>query len=184
MLAWLIKNWYIPLLVLGIAVAVIVGRLGSARDAAPPGGPGSAPDSQEALRAEFERAKAAESARGGDTDAPRDTDTVIAEHRAALESDAPSEETPARLAALGNLYRQKKQDYATAAGYFEQVIQNHPDWPGVNGVYHQLIACYTQLEDQPRLRLLYRKMLDVFPEDSNEYEFARHALENPEIAEP
>jgi len=42
--------------------------------------------------------------------------------------------------------------------------------------YHQLISCYTHLDDHQSLRLLYREMLRVFPEESGEYRYAEAAL--------
>lgn len=182
MLAWLKQNWYLPVLVIGLALLLALLRPApeSPGEGDAPGDAADAParDSrQQALRAEFDAAKAAAESRGTETE--RTPDVIIAEHEEKLEADPPPEEAAAHLAALGNLYRQKKGDYATAARYFERVIENHPDWPGIRGVYHQLMACYTELEDQESLRRLYRRMVEVFPDDSNEHAFAQHALDNP-----
>ncbi|MBL7647535.1 MAG: hypothetical protein JNK74_15220 [Candidatus Hydrogenedentes bacterium] len=178
-MAWLKSNWY-----LALAVVLVVGAaLYYARGAIAPGGTvepepeSTAVDAQAALRDEFERAKAAAGAREAQASPEKSTDTVIAEHTASLEQNPEPEEAAALLSALGNLYKQKKQDYATAARYYEQVIEQYPDWPGIKGVYHQLMTCYSNLDDQSSLRLLYRKMMEVFPEESNEYLFAKDALE-------
>jgi tetratricopeptide (TPR) repeat protein len=190
-LAWLKSNWYIPLFVAGVIVAIVAGQMGAGVDgpAAPDtqGATGETADPrQQALRAEFERGKKAETARGGTAEpaAERSTDEIIAEHVKALESSPDAEESAGRLAALGNLHRQKKQDYRAAAGYYERLIQDYPNWPGVGAIYHQLISCYTQLNDQESLRLLYRKMVEVFPAESKEYEYARYALDHPGAATP
>ena len=180
MLAWLTKNWYFPLLFIGVGIAVLVGRLPGNSDFDPEkplnDGKASPVDArQQALREEFDRAKAAAD-RNPPPPAEKDTDTVIAEHQAKLETDIAPEESAALLAALGNLHRQKKRDYAAAARYYEELIQKYPEWPGVDGIYHQLISCYTELNDQPSLRLLYRAMIDVFPPESKEYEYAQAAL--------
>ena len=58
-------------------------------------------------------------------------------------SDEP-EERAARLCALGNLYQQKHGDYATAAGYYEIVINDYPDWPGAAAAYHHRLAALTR----------------------------------------
>ncbi|MDP2323571.1 MAG: hypothetical protein Q8N51_06025 [Gammaproteobacteria bacterium] len=184
MVAWLTKNWYFPLLLVGVVIAVVIGRMPATvkvDPTAPVDGAGTAPADarQTALRSEFDRAKAASDARSPAAEAEKSPDTIISEHQAALEVGPPAEESAALLAALGNLHRQKKGDYATAARYYEELLQKYPDWPGANSIYHQLISCYTQLNDQTSLRLLYRKMVEVFPDDSKEYEFARHALDNP-----
>lgn len=184
MLAWLNRNWYFPLLGVGVLIAIVIGRMPASVEVdptSPTETPATTPGDarQVALRSEFERAKAAADARSAAADTEKDPDTIIAEHQAALANDPPPEESAALLAALGNLHRQKKQDYTTAARYYEELLQKYPDWPGANSIYHQLISCYTQLNDQTSLRLLYRKMVEVFPVESKEYEFARHALDNP-----
>lgn len=178
-MAWLKSNWYVAL----VLVIVAGGVFQLARSAFAPGGEeGAEPkitaeDGQAALRDEFERAKTAAEGRDAQAPAEKSTDTVIAEHTAKLEQNPEPAEAAALLSALGNLHRQKKQDYAAAARYYEQIIEQYPDWEGIKGVYHQLMSCYTNLDDQGSLRLLYRKMMEVFPEESNEYQFAKDALQ-------
>lgn len=93
-----------------------------------------------------------------------------------LGEDEDRDEYASRVYALGNLYQQKNLDFATAAGYYELLIDRHPEWPGIRGAYHQLISCYVQTDNQTALRLLYRKMIEVFPEDSEEALYAEEAL--------
>lgn len=177
--AWLKSKWYLFLL----AAMVVVGVLLFGRGTPPsevevePRKEAAGNDNQAELRGEFERAKAQSGAREEAVPPEKSTDTVIAEHTAKLDENPAPDEAAALLSALGNLYKQKKQDYASAARYYEQVIEKYPDWPGIKGVYHQLMTCYTNLDDQASLRLLYRKMMEVFPEESNEYLFAKDALE-------
>ena len=174
---WLKTNWYVPLLIVGVVVALLVGR--SATDpggAAPPGNAKAGDEDQNALREEFDRAKAQAAAREAAVPEVKTTDTIIAEHTAKLEENPEPDDAAALLSALGNLHKQKKQDYAAAARYYEQIIEKYPDWPGIKGVYHQLMTCYSNLDDQGNLRLLYRKMVAVFPPESNEYQFAKDAL--------
>ena len=181
MLSWLKNNWYFPLLFAGIVLAVLIGKYAPslAEDGVPEAAVATRDSAQDTLRAEFDRAKSKSDARN-EAEAPeRTTDVIIAEHLEKLDAEPAPDEAAGLLAALGNLHSQKKQDYETAARYYEQLIENYPDWPGVKGVYHQLINCYTRLEDQERLRILYRKMVEVFPEESNEYQYARDALGNP-----
>lgn len=180
LLTWVKRYWPIPLLMAGVTGAIIIGRWGPAITAEPPAGTETivVDEAQRALQDEFNRAARTQRA-GEGAGEERTTDVIIAEHVASLEGDLEPDASAARLSALGNLYKQKKQDYQTAARYFEELIQNYPDWPGIRGVYHQLMSCYEQLNDQPSLRLLYRKMVEVFPEDSNEYQYANAALGNP-----
>jgi hypothetical protein len=175
----LMRLWYLWLLLLGVGVAIGFGRsAGPTPDGVAP--PSGAEATQDELRQKFETSLAKQE-EAAQEPSVKSTDTVIEEHLARLdvleEEGAPEpEESAALLSALGNLHKQKKQDYKTAAGYYEELIEKYPDWPGVNAVYHQLISCYTQLEDHVSLRLLYRKMVDVFPEGSNEHEYATAGL--------
>ncbi len=174
---WLKSNWYIPLLLVGVVVALVFGNSPKAPDpTAPVDKAVAANGDQSALRQEFERAKAKAKDKEQSALPEKSTDTVIAEHTAKLEENPPPDESAALLSALGNLHKQKKQDFATAARYYEQILQDYPDWPGIKGVYHQLITCYSRLDDQGSLRLLYRKMVEVFTPESNEYQFAKDAL--------
>jgi len=174
---WLKSNWYLPLLVVGVIAALLIGKSAQVSDGGVPPDPAPlAGGDQNALRAEFDRAKAESAARETATDGEKSTDTVIAEHTAKLDQNPEPDDAAALLSALGNLHRQKKQDYAAAARYYEQIIEEYPEWPGIKGVYHQLMACYSRMDDQPNLRLLYRKMVEVFPPESNEYQFAKDAL--------
>lgn len=170
---WLKSNWYLPLLLVGVVVALLIGRSATVENDVPP--PASGGD-QNALKAEFDRAKAQSAARETAPEAEKSTDTIIAEHTAKLDQNPEPDDAAALLSALGNLHKQKKQDYATAARYYEQIIQDYPEWPGIKGVYHQLMTCYSNLDDQVSLRQLYRKMVENFPPESNEYLFAKDAL--------
>lgn len=175
---WLKTNWYVPLLIAGVAVALLIGKSSMAPGGdAPPGKTKAGAEDQSALREEFERAKAkADARKAAVVPEGKSTDTVIAEHTAELEKNPEPEQAAALLSALGNLYKQKKQDYPAAARYYEQVIEKYPDFPGIKGIYHQLMSCYSNMDDQGSLRLLYRKMVQVFPPESNEYLFAKDAL--------
>lgn len=174
---WLKSNWYLPLLVVGVIVALLIGRSVKTPDPlAPTDASDKADANQSALREQFDRAKSQEAAREASATPVKSTDTIIAEHTAKLDQNPEPEDAAALLSALGNLYKQKKQDYAGAARYYEQVIEKYPDWPGIKGVYHQLMTCYSRMDDQASLRLLYRKMVEVFPPESNEYMFAKDAL--------
>lgn len=174
---WIARHWYVGLLLLAVGIAIGIGRsAGPTPDDPTPSTGGDA--TQEALRKKFEGALSEQATRttsGGE----KSTDEVISDHQArleVLEDDPKPDESAALLSALGNLHMQKKRDYATAARYYEELIQKYPDWPGINAVFHQLISCYTQLDDQPSLRILYRKMVEFFPSDSKEYEYAAAAL--------
>lgn len=111
----------------------------------------------------------------------RDPGTVpaerqIAQHLDQLARTGEPGEQAARLCALGNLHMQQRGDFAAAAGYYERVIEEHPQWEGAHAAYGLLLTCYKRLGDAPRERLLYRNLLERFPEDSPPAELARNAL--------
>tara|TARA_R110001592_G_scaffold183220_3_gene426847 strand:- start:18 stop:584 length:567 start_codon:yes stop_codon:yes gene_type:complete len=177
-LNWIIRHWYIWIAFLAIGVAIGIGQsAGPTPDTAAP--KGTQNSTQEDLRKEFSEKLAAQEENAATTE-EKTTDTVIQEHQQRLdelEKNPAPDESAALLSALGNLHKQKKRDYKAAAGYYEQLIEKYPDWPGVNAIYHQLISCYTLLDDQISLRILYRKMVDVFPPESKEYEYANAVLD-------
>lgn len=173
---WLKSNRFLPLLLVAAGFASALSGCGPAEESPGAVSGESAAAGQDALRSEFEQARARNAAPEAAPREEKTTDEVIAEHTAALEGDLEPDAAAARLSALGNLHRQKKQDYTTAARYYEEIIERYPEWPGIKGVYHQLMSCYSQLDDQASLRLLYRKMVEVFPPESNEYQFAKDAL--------
>ena len=181
---WLKRNWLISLLLVAILAALSwrPNKLGGTAEgtlvsaevapiAAPP--QPSVDPQQESLKRTMDGALD----RQRDQVRKRLTEkSGIQLHIEALDEDLEPDEYAAHLSALGNLYQQKTQDYVSAARYYELLIENHSDWPGINGAYHQLISCYTILNDYPSLRILYRKMLEVFPEETNEYKYAEAAL--------
>ena len=176
-LSWIVRHWYIWLVLLAVGVAIGIGQ---SAGPTPDGVGAPSPENlrQDELQAKFDVALAKKN-ETEPTPCVASTDEVIDAHQERLdelEVNPNPDESAALLNALGNLHKQKKQDHATAARYFEQVIEQYPDWPGINATYHQLIACYTQLEDQESLRILYRKMVAHFPPESNEYEYAQAAL--------
>ncbi len=100
------------------------------------------------------------------------TQTAIDEHRTYLEANPKAEDAPARRFAMGNLY-QKLGKYEEAAQCFEQVLYESPDWPGCRNVYLALASCYEQVRDETNARRTYQRMLDFFPQDSQEYKYAQ-----------
>lgn len=97
---------------------------------------------------------------------------AIASHEAKIQAEPGSEDVPALWAAMGNLYRSKLGDYHEAARCYENIFVDHPDWPGMRGVYIQLATCYERTGDIEGARRVYLKMTDEFPEESREYEYA------------
>ncbi|MCX8064907.1 MAG: tetratricopeptide repeat protein [Candidatus Hydrogenedentes bacterium] len=107
---------------------------------------------------------------------PNNPDITIDYYKAFLEKNPNHPETPAILTATGNLYMSKKMDYRTAASYFERVIIEYPNWEGAKGVYTLLSMCYEELNDYRGKTWLYQEIMNRFPPDSQEYQFAKQQL--------
>ncbi len=103
-------------------------------------------------------------------------DRRIREYEARL-ADAPeAREAPALRFALGNLQAQKHKNYAEAARQYELLLFDYPDWPNISQVYSQLERCYEKMGDLSSQELLYKEMMERFPRDSREYQYARSQL--------
>ncbi len=180
---WLKRNWLIVSLLVAIAAALSWRPNGPDTEAVEPA-PASAPiettetnapPPQDVLQKQLDDTLLQQEKQ---RQLRHDAKSQIDEHLAVLDTGITRDEYATRMCALGNLYQQRILDFETAATYYEVLLDNYSDWSGINGVYFQLIACYTQLEDFPSLRLLYRRMLEFFPEDSIEYKYAATMLED------
>ncbi len=83
-----------------------------------------------------------------------------------------SDETPANLFRLANLYYSNLRDYEKASLYYEDLIQSFPDYQGLNTVYPNLVICYQRQANLALERSTYKRMLDYFPADSQEHLYA------------
>jgi tetratricopeptide (TPR) repeat protein len=101
---------------------------------------------------------------------------TISEYQQRFAADPSSEEAPALLGAMGNLYRQKLSDYEQAAGCFEQLINEYPDDPGVRDAHLQLLICYERLGDQENRSRVLRRLMNVYPPGSSEHDYAAEQL--------
>ncbi|MFA6245245.1 MAG: tetratricopeptide repeat protein, partial [Candidatus Hydrogenedentales bacterium] len=101
---------------------------------------------------------------------------VLETYRARYEGDPKGKEAPALLAAMGNLYRQKEGNYREAAQCFERLISEHPDSPGIRDAYLQLVTCYERLGDEENRRRILRKMVELYPSESQENAYASSLL--------
>ena len=101
---------------------------------------------------------------------------VIEQHEQRLEANPESEDAPALLHAMGNLARHKLGQYEQAAQYYEVLLEEYPEWKAVRKVYPQLAVCYERMGDELNAQSVYKRMIKRFPEDSQEYRFARAQL--------
>jgi tetratricopeptide (TPR) repeat protein len=102
--------------------------------------------------------------------------STIQKHLESLNANPDGEEAPAILNAVANLYLQRLEDYGAAAGYYERLISEHPDWPGIHNTYIQLLTCYDRMGEQEKRQDVLRRMTEVFPPDSQEYQYAASLL--------
>lgn len=101
---------------------------------------------------------------------------TIAKYREKVDANPNSAEIPALLSAMGNLYLQRLQDYDEAAQCYVRIVLDFPDWEGAYAIYPQLITCYERKGDQNNINWLCQLMMKRFPEDSQEYQFAKDQL--------
>lgn len=164
----LAKNWYLLLLLVAAAAFFIYGVSG-ARQTPPASPPGSATDNADGR----DRPPGA----GLVVSDEEKTIEQIEEYRRRVEEEPRAEEAPALLAAAGNLSCQKLLDYEKAAQFYETALADYPGWEGARGLYVQLATCYERLEDWEKARRVYRRMMDAFPPESQEYQYARAKFE-------
>ena len=114
---------------------------------------------------------------------------VIASHSDFVEANRDSEEAPAYLQAMGNLAALRLGDHEKAAYYYQQVLDLYPDYKGRLQVYPQLATAYEKAGDRVRAKRVYREMINLFPEDSSEHQWAADQLgteqyEGPTVMHP
>ncbi len=97
---------------------------------------------------------------------------LISEYDAQLAINPDDPDAPVVLMSMGNIARQKLQDYEKAAHYYRQLITDYPNADNIEMAYVQLGTCYERLDDKSAARRLYRNMRNRFPEDSQAYEYA------------
>jgi len=108
----------------------------------------------------------------------------IEAHRQAVDRAPESEDAAVHLHAMGNLYRQKLVDYEQAAQCYEELLTYHPDSEYKRATYVQLLTCYDRLGDTSSRDRICRRIMDEFPEDSQEFEFAESVLYGRDAGAP
>lgn len=100
----------------------------------------------------------------------------VRENEEALKTTTDPVRVAAYLNGIGNMYYQRLQDYEAAAGYFERVVAEHPGCAGIAQTYVQLAMCYERLGQPEKRTATLRRMLEAFPNDSQEYAYAYQEL--------
>ncbi|MCC6797277.1 MAG: tetratricopeptide repeat protein [Candidatus Hydrogenedentes bacterium] len=167
----LVKNWYLFIVLIAFVFAALYQFL-APREAV------------ETDAAQMPGSEMARVQRTAPTVAPRD---LVADERAKLREEAltkireneaalaehPEPERAAALAAgIGNMYFQRLQDYSAAASHYERVLSDYPEAPLKYQTFVQLVQCYEHLNDPDKRRDTLRRMMEAFPEDSQQYTYA------------
>lgn len=93
-----------------------------------------------------------------------------------IRTNRDSPDTAANLFRLANLYYSNMQDYEKASLYYEDLLQNYPEFKGSGTVFPNLVVCYERLGKLALERHTYRCMLDYYPAGSQEHLFASKRL--------
>jgi len=170
LMRFLRENWYLAaLIVLLLAgAAVLYTRpesqpVGNAPRPVSPDGPQAAPsplepqpprpDDQEVARSQIEKLQET------------------------YDADPKSADAPAALNGMANLNRQKLLNYGEAIRLYELLLLDFPDWEGISRVYPNLATCYERNGDNDGARSVYKRMMEKFPPESQEYLYAKTQLE-------
>jgi tetratricopeptide (TPR) repeat protein len=102
--------------------------------------------------------------------------TQISSYEADVRRDPQDADSPAKLFAMGNLYRQKLTNYEEAAKAYEWILMEYPDWEKVPDVYVQLSTCYERAGKTQESRFLYEEMMEKFPEENPLHQYAKEKL--------
>lgn len=170
----LVKNWYLfAILVAALAVATVqIFRGGGDEDTGQavvrPAGPEAGGPSGEAQFVFGRRTEAASR--------EEQAKSTIAQHTKKFEDNPDAEDAPGLLSAIGNIYMQKLGNLEEAAQHYERILLDYPDWVGINTVYPQLVNCYEQLDDDQGKRWIYKRIMEDYPPESEEYKYSKSKL--------
>lgn len=165
----LANNWYLFVVLIGIVVAAVVMSQG--------GGPNSE-DPSAVAAASVDAAIDARMEESRWSSPTRDQQVLdsIDKYEEELKYNRRSSETPANLYRLANLYYSKLLDYDKASLYYEALLQEFPDYEGLQTVYPNLATCYQRSGKFELERQTYRRMLDYYPSTTQDYAWAKAQL--------
>ena len=105
-----------------------------------------------------------------------DAMTKIRENEAELANHPEPERAAALAGGIANMYFQRLQDYSAAASQYERVLSDYPDAPLKYQTFVQLVQCYEHLNNQEKRRDTLRRMMESYPQDSQQYIYAHSEL--------
>lgn len=94
--------------------------------------------------------------------------------------DEPDNE--AKLLALGNLYRMNKRDPVRAAQWYREWADAYATAGNAQSamVLAELVSLYEELGDEVNRREMLRRMISLFPEDSEQFRYAEKLIKGEE----
>jgi tetratricopeptide (TPR) repeat protein len=93
-----------------------------------------------------------------------------------IEHNGTGAETAHNVYRLANLYYSTLRDYENASVYYVTLIQDYPDYSGIQTVFANLITCYERLGKNDLRRNTLRQMMEHYGEGSEQYLFAEEQL--------
>ena len=168
-------NWY---LILAVAVLLVGGAVmalmpSGKKESGPAGVIGSAGDGVDVVRLtgdEMEEIAAAEDYQGM-SKADKDAKS-IEDYKAKLAEDPDGEAAAATMSSLAVVYR-RQEKYDDAAIVLEELLEKFPDTPNARTALIMLPEIYEAAGDIPMARQTYRRMMEFFPPDSQEHQYAK-----------
>lgn len=100
----------------------------------------------------------------------------IEEYEAAIAAAISDEEAAQYRIAIGNLYFNRLQDFASATEHYQLVIADYPRTDEAKDAYFRLADSIRRQGNEDELRLVYQEMLDFFEEGTSEHSRAESAL--------
>ena len=96
---------------------------------------------------------------------------------AQLEEMKPSDEDyPLTIFRLGNVYYSTLRDYEKAAPYFQEIVDNHPEYGRMREVLTYLADCFAKNGERSKEIALYEDLMSEYPPDSELYTWAEEQL--------
>lgn len=170
----LADNWYLILAVVVLLVGGIVAAIMSSREGDPPptGVIGSV-DGVNVVRLSDEQTPGTVPTVGYQDLPPDERDQkYIEDYQEKLQANPDDEEAAGTMMSLAVVYRRLHQ-YDDAAIVLEDLLEKFPDSPNARTAIIQLPEIYQESGDISMARQSYQRMMEKFPPESQEYQWAQ-----------
>lgn len=167
-------NWYLILaLVLMLGIGVVAALMsGGEEEVLPTGVIGTAGDGVEIVRLNDDETGDKPTIGYQGMSAEERDQKYIEEYQAKLAHDPAGEHVPETMIALATVYRRVGQ-HDDAAILMEDLVERFPDNPHARTARIQLPEVYQDAGDVAMARASYQRMMDHFPPETQEHQWAR-----------